>query len=54
MNYLSAKQIKELYSITNQTLHNWRLKNNIKFKRLPSGKIVYESIEQITIKTKRM
>lgn len=53
MNYLTAKQIKNIYSITSQTLHNWRLKNKIKFKRLPSGKIVYESLEPVKEKTKK-
>lgn len=42
--YLSASEIKDLYRITSQTLHNWRLNGHIKFTRLPSGKIVYEPI----------
>ena len=40
--WVSAKKVKEHYDITSQTLHNWRLKNNIIFKRLESGKIVYQ------------
>lgn len=42
MKYLSAKQIKETYQITSQTLYNWRKSNKITFVRLPSGRIVYE------------
>lgn len=39
--YLSAKQVKETYHITSQTLHNWRLGGKIRFEKLPSGKLVY-------------
>lgn len=51
--YLSAKQVKELYHITSQTLYNWRLKDKIKFKRLPSGKIVYSSLDEAIQSTKK-
>lgn len=51
--YLSAKQIKELYKITSQTLYNWRRLDKIKFKKLPSGKIVYESFENNEIQAKK-
>lgn len=52
--YLSAKQVKELYHITSQTLYNWRLRDKIKFKRLPSGKIVYLSLNDIPQKRKNV
>lgn len=40
--WVSAKKVKEFYNITSQTLHNWRLKDKIIFKRLESGSIVYQ------------
>lgn len=43
--YLSAKQVKNLYQITNQTLYNWRRLGKIEFKKLPSGSYVYLPIE---------
>lgn len=43
--YLSAKQVKDRYQITNQTLYNWRRLNKIVYHKLPSGKIMYESLE---------
>ena len=43
--YLSAKQIKNLYQITSQTLYNWRKSEKIQFKVLPSGRFVYLSPE---------
>lgn len=46
--YLSAKQVKEKYQITSQTLYNWRKGDKIKFSILPSGKIVYFPIEEST------
>lgn len=39
--YLSAKQIKNYYQITSQTLYNWRKSGKIQFKILPSGRFVY-------------
>jgi putative resolvase len=45
--YLSAKQVKEMYKITSQTLYNWRKAKRINFKILPSGKYVYETLEDI-------
>ena len=42
---LSAKQVKDRYQITNQTLYNWRRLNKIVYHKLPSGKIMYESLE---------
>ena len=45
--YLSAKQIKEKYQITSQTLYNWRRNGKIVFERLPSGRIVYQDLEQV-------
>jgi len=46
--YLSAKQVKDLYQITSQTLYNWRKSDKIKFKILPSGRFVYLSNENVT------
>jgi len=46
-NYLSAKEVKERYKITNQTLYNWRNNDKIKFKRLPSGSILYYPLENV-------
>ena len=43
--YLSAKQVKDRYQITNQTLYNWRRLNKIVYHKLPSGKIMYESLD---------
>lgn len=43
--YLSAKEIKERYKITSQTLYNWRKTGKIKFRRLPSGSIMYIPFE---------
>jgi predicted site-specific integrase-resolvase len=43
--WISAREVREFYGITSQTLYNWRNKNNIVFKRLPSGKIVYDVSE---------
>lgn len=43
--YLSAKQVKDRYQITNQTLYNWRRLNKIVYHKLPSGKIMYEPLE---------
>lgn len=43
--YLSAKQVKNLYQITSQTLYNWRKAGKIEFKKLPSGRFVYSSNE---------
>lgn len=45
MNYLSAKEIKNKYKITTQTLYNWRKKNLIKYKVLPSGSYVYIDLD---------
>lgn len=45
--YLTAKEVREKYKITSQTLHNWRLGNKIKFSRTPSGKILYEPLEEV-------
>lgn len=45
--YLSAKQVKDLYQITSQTLYNWRKANKIKFEILPSGRHVYKSLEPV-------
>ena len=47
MTYLSPKQVKELYQITSQTLYNWRKSGKITFKKLPSGRIVYEKPEDV-------
>lgn len=44
--YLSAKQVKDLYQITSQTLYNWRKNGKIKFKVLPSGKHIYSPLEE--------
>lgn len=53
--YLSAKQVKDLYQITSQTLYNWRKSNKIRFKVLPSGRFVYLSDEdEITISKKNV
>lgn len=54
MDYLSAKQIKEKYKITGQTLYNWRKAGNVKFVRLPSGKIVYEDLVEKQSKRKNV
>lgn len=54
MAYLSAKQVKEKYQITSQTLYNWRNANKIKFVKLPSGRIVYESPEEVKEETKNI
>lgn len=45
--YLSAKQVKDLYQITSQTLYNWRKFGKIRFKILPSGRFVYLSNENV-------
>lgn len=46
--YLSAKQVKDLYQITSQTLYNWRKTGKIRFKILPSGRFVYLSNEDVS------
>lgn len=43
--YLSAKQVKDLYQITSQTLYNWRKASKIKFEILPSGRYVYKLLK---------
>jgi len=43
--YLSAKEVKEKYKITNQTLYNWRKKGQIKFNVLPSGRYMYYPLD---------
>jgi putative resolvase len=45
--FLSAKQVKERYHITSQTLYNWRRLNKINYTKLPSGSYVYTLIEDI-------
>lgn len=43
--YLTAKEVRQLYKICDQTLYNWRRLNKIKYKKLPSGSYVYYPIE---------
>lgn len=43
--YLSAKEVKELYRITSQTLYNWRKGGKIEYRKLPSGSFVYLPID---------
>jgi putative resolvase len=43
--YLSAKEVKNLYKITSQTLYNWRKGGKISFIRTPSGKILYSPVD---------
>ena len=42
MSYISAKQLKEKYDITNQTLYNWRNQGKVKFKKINSRNFIYE------------
>jgi predicted site-specific integrase-resolvase len=42
MNYRSAKQIREAFIITSQTLKNWKDKGTIKFIKLSSKKFLYD------------
>lgn len=42
MNYLTAKEIKELCKITGPTLMHWRKEGKIKYKALSSKKILYD------------
>lgn len=51
--YLSAKQVKEKYKITSQTLHNWRSAGHIKFSKLPSGKFLYFPLEEEIVKSRK-
>ena len=51
--FYSAKQIKDKYQITSQTLHNWRLGKKIEFQRLPSGRIVYSLLTPTVPKNKK-
>lgn len=45
--YLTAKEIKRRYKITNQTLYNWRRKSKIKFIKTPSGSFLYLPFEMV-------
>lgn len=47
--YLTAKEVKDKYKITSQTLHNWRNENKIVFFKTPSGKFLYTPLESNTI-----
>lgn len=51
--YLSAKEVKDTYKISNQTLYNWRKKGKIKFKQLPSGKFLYFPIEENRLESRK-
>jgi len=37
----TAKEIKELFKITSQTLYNWRKQGRIKYKKITSSKFLY-------------
>ena len=50
---LSAKQVKELYHITGQTLYNWRENNHIEYKKLPSGRYMYSELVPTNKESKR-
>lgn len=41
MSFYTAKQIKDKYGISSQTLYNWRKNNKIEYSVLPSGSFVY-------------
>jgi len=44
MGYLSAKEMKEKYKITTQTLNNWRRNGKVKYIELSSRKFMYEDV----------
>lgn len=50
---LSAKQVKELYHITGQTLYNWRENNHIEYIKLPSGRYMYSELVPTNKESKR-
>lgn len=52
--YLSAKEVRELYKITSQTLYNWRKNNHIKFTKTPSGKYLYTPLEDVNTNKKHV
>lgn len=41
-NYKSAKEIKEIFKITSQTLNNWRRNGQIKYNKINSRNILYD------------
>lgn len=51
--FLSPKEVKERYRITNQTLYNWRCAGKIKYQKLPSGSFVYFPLEEQMDSTKK-
>ena len=42
MNFVSAKVVKNKFDITNQTLYNWRINNQIQYKKINSRHFVYD------------
>ena len=40
--YKTASEVKKLFKITSQTLHNWRKNNYIKFNQINTRKILYD------------
>lgn len=42
MNFVSAKTVKNKFDITNQTLYNWRINNQIQYKKINSRHFVYD------------
>lgn len=44
---LTAKQVREMFHITNQTLYNWRNSGKIKFKQINSKLFLYELPDEI-------
>ena len=51
--FLSPKEVKDRYRITNQTLYNWRCAGKIKYQKLPSGSFVYFPLEEQLGSTKK-
>ena len=51
--FLSPKEVKERYRITNQTLYNWRCAGKITYQKLPSGSFVYFPLEEQMDSTKK-
>jgi len=42
MNFVSAKVVKNKFDITSQTLYNWRINNQIQYKKINSRHFVYD------------
>ena len=52
-NLYTAKEIRQKYKISNQTLYNWRKANKIEYIVLPSGSYMYKDYSEEDKKSER-